>query len=89
MLRLLSVSSALALALSVASVGQASAASCKDASGKFAKCPVPAAAAKPVHCKDASGKFTKCAVSAAAKPAAKPMAAAKPATAAKPAAKKS
>jgi hypothetical protein len=88
MLRLLSVSGALALALSVASVGQAAVA-CKDASGKFAKCPVPAAAAKPVHCKDASGKFTKCAASAAAKPAAKPMAAAKPATAAKPAAKKS
>jgi hypothetical protein len=36
-----------------------SAAPCKDAKGKFIKCPPPAAA-KPVHCKDAKGKFIKC-----------------------------
>jgi len=35
------------------------AAPCKDAKGKFIKCPPPAAAAKQV-CKDAKGKFTKC-----------------------------
>jgi hypothetical protein len=37
------------------------AAPCKDAKGKFTKCP-PAkpAAAKPKVCKDAKGKFAKC-----------------------------
>lgn len=35
----------------------ASAAPCKDAKGKFTKCPAPAA--KQV-CKDAKGKFAKC-----------------------------
>lgn len=35
------------------------AAGCRDAKGKFIKCP-PAAAAKPVRCKDAKGKFAKC-----------------------------
>ena len=34
------------------------AAPCKDAKGKFIKCPP--AAAKPVRCKDARGKFVKC-----------------------------
>jgi hypothetical protein len=42
------------LALSTAS---ASAAPCKDAKGKFTKCPAPVA--KQV-CKDAKGKFAKC-----------------------------
>jgi hypothetical protein len=31
---------------------------CRDASGKFTKCPAPAA--QPKHCRDAKGKFTKC-----------------------------
>jgi hypothetical protein len=31
---------------------------CKDAKGKFVKCP--AKPAKPVKCKDAKGKFAKC-----------------------------
>ena len=44
------------LALSTAS---ASAAPCKDAKGKFTKCPVAAPVAKQV-CKDAKGKFAKC-----------------------------
>ena len=44
------------LALSTAS---ASAAPCKDAKGKFTKCPAAAPAAKQV-CKDAKGKFAKC-----------------------------
>jgi hypothetical protein len=35
------------------------AAPCKDAKGKFTRCP-PAAAAKPARCKDAKGKFAKC-----------------------------
>lgn len=30
---------------------------CKDAKGKFTKCPEPA---KPARCKDAKGKFAKC-----------------------------
>lgn len=38
--------------------GQADAASCRDASGKFTKCPTATAAA--TRCKDASGKFAKC-----------------------------
>jgi len=44
------------LALAVA---PASAAPCKDAKGKFIKCP-PAAPAKGVRCKDGKGKFAKC-----------------------------
>ena len=35
------------------------AAPCRDAKGKFIKCP-PAAAAKPTRCKSANGKFAKC-----------------------------
>jgi hypothetical protein len=35
------------------------AAPCKDAKGKFTKCP-PAKPAKPKVCKDARGKFAKC-----------------------------
>ena len=42
------------------------AAPCRNAAGKFVKCP-PAAAAKPVRCKDAKGKFAKCGT-AGAKP---------------------
>jgi hypothetical protein len=42
--------------LSFGLAGSALAASCKDAKGKFTKCPVAAA----VHCKDAKGKFVKC-----------------------------
>ena len=43
------------------------AAPCKDAKGKFIKCPTPAAAA-PTRCKDGKGKFIKCGM-----PGAKPM----------------
>ncbi len=35
------------------------AAPCKDAKGKFTKCPAPAPA-KTVRCKSANGKFAKC-----------------------------
>ena len=48
---------ALPLALAMPTV--ASAAPCKDAKGKFIKCP-PAPPAKKAPCKDAKGKFTKC-----------------------------
>ena len=57
MLKSLSTVAAFAVALSGASV--ASAAPCKDAKGKFTKCPA-AAPAKPTKCKDAKGKFAKC-----------------------------
>ena len=53
---------ALVAALSTAVAGSAlAAAPCKDAKGKFIKCPPPAAA-KPAatRCKDAKGKFAKC-----------------------------
>ena len=42
------------------------AAPCKDAKGKFTKCPAPAAKA-PMRCKGANGKFAKCGT-AGAKP---------------------
>jgi hypothetical protein len=45
--------------------GQASAAQCRDAAGKFTACP--AAPAAKTQCRDASGKFIKC--SNSAKPA--------------------
>lgn len=51
-------------ALSLAGVTAADAAPCKDAKGKFTKCPP----AKPVPCKDARGKFVKCSA-----PGAKPI----------------
>ena len=35
------------------------AAPCRDAKGKFTKCP-PKAAAKPQHCRNAKGRFAKC-----------------------------
>ncbi len=36
------------------------AAPCKDAKGKFIKCPPAAAAPAPKRCKSATGKFAKC-----------------------------
>ena len=44
--------------LSLLAGAPALAAPCKDAKGKFTKCPP--APAKPVRCKDAKGKFVKC-----------------------------
>ena len=46
----------------------AKAAPCKDAAGKFMKCPppAPAPAAKTGPCKDEKGKFTKCPAAAPA-----------------------
>ena len=57
----------LALAALSLATGPAFAAPCKDAKGKFTKCP-PAHAKAPVRCKDAKGKFAKCGT-AGAKPA--------------------
>ncbi len=55
-----SLVTALAVAFAVSAVGSgAMAAPCKDAKGKFIKCPA-AAPAKPTKCKDAKGKFAKC-----------------------------
>lgn len=52
------------LALSLLSLAAmpatANAAPCRDAKGKFVKCPTKAASATPKRCKDAKGKFTKC-----------------------------
>ena len=48
-------------AFALALAGSASAATpCKDAKGKFTKCPAPAAAKTAARCKDAKGKFAKC-----------------------------
>ncbi|MFT3978654.1 MAG: hypothetical protein QM688_16340 [Sphingomonas bacterium] len=54
------------VAMSLASLAAAPAyaAPCKDAKGRFIKCPP----AKPVKCKDAHGKFIKCSA-----PGAKPI----------------
>ena len=52
----------LIVAASIAALGMTSAAPtapCKDAKGKFTKCPPPAPA-KATRCKDAKGKFAKC-----------------------------
>jgi hypothetical protein len=52
-------SALLGLALMVGSAAPALAAPCKDAKGKFVKCP-PKPVAKKGPCKDAKGRFTKC-----------------------------
>jgi hypothetical protein len=73
-LRPLSLAFALFLGLSIASGAAAKATQCKDAKGKFIKCPPAAAApvtpAASTRCKDAKGKFTKCPPPAAATPVA-------------------
>jgi len=52
---------AAALALSLSAFTASAATPCKDAKGKFTKCPPAAAApAKAKKCKDAKGKFAKC-----------------------------
>ena len=52
--------------LFVASVGPATAASCRDAKGKFIPCP--AAAAPATKCRDTKGKFIKCDATTATAP---------------------
>lgn len=49
---------AVAIVMAFAATPPAFAAPCKDAHGKFVKCPPKPAA--PVRCKDARGKFVKC-----------------------------
>jgi len=54
-------SALLGLALLTGSAAPALAAPCKDAKGKFVKCPAkPATAVKKGPCRDAKGKFVKC-----------------------------
>jgi hypothetical protein len=58
MTRLIAIAAALAF---VFSASFADAKACRDAAGKFAKCPAAAAApAKAGACRDAKGKFIKC-----------------------------
>jgi hypothetical protein len=50
-----------AVSLLAGSAPSFAAAPCKDAKGKFMKCPTKAAPkAKPKQCRDAKGKFIKC-----------------------------
>jgi hypothetical protein len=51
-----------AVSLLASSAPSYAAAPCKNAKGKFIKCPAkaPAKAAKPKQCRDAKGHFTKC-----------------------------
>lgn len=59
MRRTLALAAAALLTLAVSSPSFA--AQCRDAKGKFIKCPPAASApAKPAKCKDAKGKFAKC-----------------------------
>ena len=51
--------------LFVASIGPASAASCRDAKGKFIPCPAAAPATK---CRDTKGKFIRCDAATATAP---------------------
>jgi hypothetical protein len=55
----LALAAVLAFSLTALGAAPVLAAQCKDAKGKFIKCPPPA---KPVvvRCKDAKGKFAKC-----------------------------
>ena len=48
-----------ALGLIAGSVPSMAAAPCRDAKGKFVKCP-PKALAKPTRCRDAKGHYAKC-----------------------------
>ena len=44
----------------IAGSSPALAAQCRDAKGKFTKCPTKAAPAKPTKCRDAKGHYAKC-----------------------------
>ena len=48
------------LALVAGTASPVLAAPCKDAKGKFIKCPTKPAPARKAPCKDAKGKFIKC-----------------------------
>ncbi len=61
MIRSLSLAAAFAIAVSALAPSAAFAAPCKDAKGKFTKCPpIVVTPAKGVRCKDGKGKFAKC-----------------------------
>jgi hypothetical protein len=62
MVRQLSLTAALAFAIAASSAGVAAsgpAKGCRDAAGKYVKCPA-TAQAKPQRCRDPQGHFTKC-----------------------------
>ncbi|QYE33164.1 MULTISPECIES: hypothetical protein [Sphingosinicellaceae] len=61
------IARALMVLIVVSAAGSLSAAPCKDAKGKFIKCP-PVAAAPAARCRNAKGAFAKCG-SPGAKPA--------------------
>lgn len=68
MTRTLTLIVAIAFAVSLGT--SADAKSCRDAKGKFVKCPPAATATAPAKCRDAKGKFAKCSAPGA-KPATK------------------
>ena len=57
--KLMTAAALLSFGASLTAAAPALAAPCKDAKGKFTKCP-PAKPAPAVRCKDAKGKFAKC-----------------------------
>lgn len=57
-------------ALGLAAASSAEAKTCRDAAGKFAACPAPAAAPVAKGCRDALGHFAKCGPAQAGPPAA-------------------
>ncbi len=59
MIRIATVAVLMAFSLGSMAPAPALAAACRDAKGKFIKCP-PAKPAAGVRCKDAKGKFAKC-----------------------------
>jgi hypothetical protein len=66
-MRRLLLSAAVLLSLSAVAQGVSAAPACRDAKGKFIKCPPPAPPAA-TRCKDAKGKYAKCSA-----PGAKPV----------------
>jgi hypothetical protein len=49
-----------AAALTMAATPSFAATHCRDAHGKYIKCPAPKTPVKAARCKDAKGKFVKC-----------------------------
>jgi len=58
MFRSVMLAASMALAITALDAGPATAKPCRNAAGKFIKCPAPPAPVK--RCKDAKGKFVKC-----------------------------
>jgi hypothetical protein len=60
MIKSFSVAIAALAMLGAVAPSMAASGPCRDAKGKFVKCPEKAAPAKAAKCKDAKGKFAKC-----------------------------